>query len=302
VTTSPEDFVRRLEAISVYEGAPYGRLQLIREEEEKHRQAMLQYKGQVALSDAFKCFFLETVELINTYCRPKVRTPLSEFYPLFVPRLVHNFKTLCGAEQTAMLGYPLHGYTLLRNTFDNAVLTSAAIQKVTDFYSIEGVVPGTPADLRAAQTLRKRTEYDVRRKMTGSDSGLSQPTIDELAKWDALFDFETHGARLSLAREQGFMKGSEPLPATPRFDKDSAAMFMNRYSEVAWMAHRLLPLVQPPGAMLPASWAAKWGVIDESFEICVHSLTAQLGKKIGDAMVELVKTKFPFTDKSTFPL
>jgi hypothetical protein len=45
----------------------------------------------------------------------------------------------------------------------------------------------------------------------------------------------------------------------------------------------------------------KWRILDDSFEITVNSLTEQLGKKIGAAMVELVKVKFPFNEKFTFP-
>ncbi len=299
---SPEDFVQRLGSISQYRGTAYGRLHLLFDEEEKHEQAILQYKGYVAISNAFKCFFLETVELINTHCRPNIKAPLSEFYLLFMPRLAHNFQTLCGAERVAIRGYPLHGYTLLRNTFDNAVLTSAAIQKLTDFYSIEGLEPGKPVDPNAVRKLRKNTESAVRLTMTGRDSGLSQAIIDELAKWDSLFEYETHGARLSLTQAHGWLKGTEPLPVLPKFSEQACSMFINRCCEVAWMTHRLVPMVQPAGVPLPDSWREKWKLIDESFEICVHSLTEQLGKKIGAAIVELVKTKFPFNDHSAFPL
>jgi hypothetical protein len=299
---SPEDFVKRLDSISENDGIPYGRAHLLFDEEQKHQEAILQFKGYLALSDAFKCFFLETVELINTDCRPRVTAPLSEFYAIFVPRLAHNFQSLCGAERVAICGYPYHAYTLLRNIFDNLTLTSAALQKLTDFYSIEGVEPGKTVDIAAVKKLRKNTEHSVRRKMTGSESGLTQQTLDELTKWDALFDFEVHGARLSLAATQGWMKGVEPLPVLPRFEAMQFAMFMNRYCEVGWMAHRLIPMLQPPGVLLPSAWRDKWQVIDESFELTVNSLTHQLGKKIGTAIVELVKAKFPFNEHSAFPL
>jgi len=299
---SPDEFVKRLDAISESDGVPYGRAHLLFDEEQKHQEAVLNYKGYLALSDAFKCFFLETVELVNTVCRPKVAAPLSEFYAIFVPRLAHSFQSLCGSERVAICGYPYHAYTLLRNTFDNLVLISAALQKITDFYSIEGVVPGKSLDIAAVKRLRKETEFEVRRKITGSDSGLTQDTRDELAKWDALFDFEVHGARLSLAAAQGWMKGLEPLPVLPRFEEMQFAMFLNRYCEVGWMAHRLTPALQPPGIPLPGVWMDKWRILDDSFELTVNSLTAQLGKKIGSAIVELVKAKFPFNEQSAFPL
>lgn len=302
MATSPEDFVKRLDAISEHDGIPYGRAHLLFDEEEKHGRAVLQYKGYLALSDAFKCLFLETVELINIECRPKITTPLSEFYGLFVPRLSHSFQSLCGAERVAIRGYPYHGYTLLRNVFDNLVLTSAALQKFADFYSIEGVEPGKPVDPDAVRKLRKSTEFAVRRKMTGDQSGLSQQTLAELAMWDALFDYETHGARLSLTQAMGWMKKTAPLPVLPKFDESAFAMFMNRFCEVGWITHRLIPALQPPGVSLPAGWKEKWRVIDESFEISVESLTKQLGKTIGAAIVEFVKAKFPFNEHSAFPL
>ncbi|MGF6648995.1 hypothetical protein [Paraburkholderia sp. GAS82] len=299
---SPEEFVKRLDAISESDGVPYGRARLVFDEEQNHKQAILRYRGYLALSDAFKCFFLETVELVNTVSRPKVTAPLSEFYGIFVPRLAHGFQSLCGAERIAICGYPYHAYTLLRNTFDNLALTSAALQKIADFYSIEGITPGKPLDIAAMKRLRKDTEFEVRRKMTGSLSGLTQETRDELAQWDALFDFEVHGARLSLAGAKGWMKGREPLPILPRFEEEQFALFMNRYCEVGWMLHRLTPAIQSSDAPFPAAWMEKWRVLDDSFQITVNSLTKQLGKRIGAAIVELVNTKFPFNEHSTFPL
>lgn len=298
---SPDDFVKRLDTISQKDGVPYGRAHLLFEEEDKHAQAILQYKGYLALSDAFKCFFLETVELVNIEFRPKITAPLSEFYALFVPRLSHSFQSLCGAERVAIRGYPYHGYTLLRNVFDNLVLAAAALQKFSDFYSIEGIEPGKPFDPDVVRKLRKATEFAVRRKMTGDQSGLSQQTLGELAQWDALFDYETHGARLSRAQAMGWMKGTTPLPVLPTFDESAFAMFMNRFCEVGWMTHRLIPLVQPAGIHLPEAWREKWRVVDESFELSVESLTKQLGKGIGAAIVEFVKVKFPFNEQSVFP-
>jgi len=299
---SPEEFQAKLGAISEHNGVPYGRAHLLFDAEEEHSQAALKYKGYLAQSDAFKCFFLETVELLNTECRAKVKAPLSEFYALFLPRLTHSFQSLCGGESLALKGYPYHAYTLLRNTFDNIQLAAAALQKRTDFYAIEGIDPGKPFEPRAALKLRKNTEYAVRRWMSGDQSGLNQPTIDELAQWDAMFDCEVHGARLSLADTQGWLKGAEPLPVLPVFKESAFGMFMNRFCEIGWMTHRLVPLIQPPDASLPCSWKEKWRVLDACFEVSVNSLTQQLGKNIGAAIVEFVKTKFPFNEASVFPL
>lgn len=294
--------MNRLEVISEDNGVAFGRAHLLFEAEDAHGNAILQYQGYLALSDAFKCFFLETVEQINTDCRPKLKNSISEFYSVFAPRVSQSFLSLCGAERIAIKGYPFQGYTLLRNVFDNLVLSSAALQRVTDFYSMEGLVAGKQFNPDEAKKLRKKTEYAVRKQMTGDQSGLPAETIAELAQWDALFDYETHGARLSATHAMDWMKGQGALPVLPKFNEMSFAMFMNRYSEVAWMLHRLIPMLQVAEAPLSDTWREKWQILDESFEQTVNSLTEQLGKAIGAAIVEFVKTKFPFSGKSTFPL
>jgi hypothetical protein len=249
------EFQKRLDDVSEYNGVPYGRMHLLFEEEEKHsREAVQLNKGYVALSNAFKCHFLETVELHNVECHPKVTTPLSEFYVIFVPQLVHSFQSLCGAERLALKGYPYQAYTLLRNIFDNLVLFSAALQKMTDFYSIEGLSPGAKFDIKDSIKLRKATENSVLQQMTGKLSGLSQSTIDELKKWDDYFNYEVHGARVSLSTSQAYMKGQKPLPVVPKYNKSAFGMFANRYCEVGWMTHRLLPTVQPPSVLMPSEW------------------------------------------------
>jgi hypothetical protein len=299
---SLDDFVKQLDAISESDGILYGRARLLSDAEQKHQRAILQYTVYLALSDAFKCFFLETVELINPACRPKVTEPLSELHEIFVTRLIHSFKSLCGADRIAICGYPYQAYTLLQDVFNDLVLSSAALQKITDFYSVDGVIPGKPIDIAQVKELRKHTELAVCQKMTGKESDLTQQTQDELSNWDALFHSEVHGVHLSLAAALGFMKGTELQPALPRFDAVQFAMFVNRYFEVCWMAHRLIPALQPSGVPLSQTWMDKWGVLDAALEMTVQALTVQHGNKIGAAIVELVKTKFPFNAQSDFPL
>jgi hypothetical protein len=193
-----EEFQKRLGEISKYKGRPYGRAYALFDAEDKYGDKCIQYKGYLTLSDAFKCLFLETVELVNKECLPKATSSLPESYALFVPHLAYSFRSLCGAERLAMKGYPYHACTLLRNIFDMVVLVSAAMQKITDYASVEGIFPCKPFDPKASKKLRKDTEFQVRKKMTGANSGLKKSTIDELAKVDTLFDYEVHGGRMSL--------------------------------------------------------------------------------------------------------
>lgn len=300
-----EEFQKRLQEAFMYKGQVYGRVHLIYESEAEHGMAVTKYSGHLALSDAFKACFLEAVELLNSHCRPQVTEPLSEFYPQLLPRLVNAWHTLCGASRTAYDGYPRPAFTMLRNVFDDNVLTSAALQKITDFYKIEGIDPNDKSgkiDPIAIKKARMANEFAVRKHMTGSNSGLPADVLHELAQLDAIFDFEVHGSRLSLADAMAYMKGTQPLPTVPRFNEASFAMFMNRFTEAAWTLHRLVPTIQPPDVPLPKEWADRWTLVDESFDIAVRSLSKELGKKVGDAYADFVKAKFPFNAGSTFPL
>jgi hypothetical protein len=298
----PNEMQKRLEAISNDNGVPYGRVHELFAAEKAYGLKATKFQGYLSLSDAFKSFFLETAERFNSHIVPKVEAPLSEYHAMFFPRLYYAWQSLCGFERLALHGYPLQAYAGIRNIFDSLQSVSAALQGFVDFYAIEGIVPGQALDLAQMKKLRRKTEQEVSLLMSGSKSSLSQATIDELAVWDKLFNYEVHGGRLSLANAQGFMRGQERLPIFPQFRERDFAMFMNRYCEIAWMTHRLIPLVQPPAIPLDQQWKGKWHLIDESFGIVASSLTKENGKAIGAAIVEYVNTKYPFTADSVFPL
>lgn len=303
MAVSTEEFMDRLEFISRYNDEPYGRCHLLFEEEHAYGVAVAsQMSGYLALSDAFKSFYLETVERLNTECRPKVTKRLSEFYPLFLARLNNNFETLVASERVALHGYPHQAFTMHRNNFDNAVLTAAAMQRFTDFYSIEGVVPGQAFDEKLMKSLRKKTEFSIQDIMLGAKSGLSQPTSEALNKINITFDLEVHGSRLSLAKAADWLMGTAPLRILPTFEPRGFSLHMNRYVEVAWMVCRMIPMIQPPGAPLPLDWRERWDVLDDSFRVICDAMTNECGKPIGAAFVEFVHTKLPFGADSVFPL
>ncbi|HXS51747.1 MAG TPA: hypothetical protein VN782_04375 [Usitatibacter sp.] len=293
-----DKYMERLRLMSQFEGRDYGRLRILEQAQEDFRDRATALRGFTAISAAFKCFFLETVELLNSEIRPRIKSAVSPEYAMFLPRLCSHFFTLCGAERCAMGGYPLEGYTILRNVFDGAVMTAAAAMRISDFYAIEGLAAQEPFDPGKVRTRRKKEEFRVRALMTGKDSGLSALTLEELAKWDALFDMEIHGAGLSKAKAMNWMRGKGPLPVVPTYLERDFSMFINRYCEIAWVIHRLIPMIQPPGILFDSFWREKWQRLDESLEQAVASLTQDLGKKIGAAVVELVKTKFAFTAES----
>lgn len=297
-----EEFQKRLDTAFVFERLNYGRVHLIHETQDAFSQEVAQFSGHLALSNGFKAVFLEAIELLNSYCRPRVKVQLSEYYPQFLPRLTNAFHTLCGAECAAIHGYPHPAFTMLRNVFDDVVLVSAALQEITDFYKIEGIDPNGKFDPAAVKKARRVEEFKVRKLMTGSGSGLSADVTSVLAKLNDLFDYEVHGGRLSLADAINFMKSMGPLHVLPKFAPKTFSIFMNRFNEVGWAVHRLLPAIQPPGIFMPKNWADRWTLVDESFELAVRSLSDELSKKVGDAYAEFIRVKFPFNSGSTFPL
>jgi hypothetical protein len=148
---------------------------------------------------------------------------------------------------------------------------------------------------------RKRiaAERIISSKMMGADSGLSLTTLAQLGKVDVLFDWETRGQRLSATQSMEWLKGIGPLHFLPRFEENAFAPFMNRYLETMWMVHRLFPFIRPHTGPLPDDWRDRWNIIDDALERCAFSLTAQFAKPIGQAVVDFVKTKFPFDATSS---
>lgn len=304
---SPADFEKRLRSIT--EQCGDGTIGMLHRAEAAHMDGVNQkLSGFVALSNAFAATSLDTFQRLNTEAIGKVKTPLSEHYPLLLPRLLHACTVVRASFVTASSGYPMQAYTSLRNTFDDNVMTSAAVQKITTFYDIEGLdlghqpKAGEEPDMKAVGARRRKNEFEVAKVMQGEASGLSDVARADLRKLNFLFDFETHGARLSLARAMNWMKGAGTLDLAPEFDAARFAMFMNRYCEVAWMTHRMLPLLQPPEAPLSEQWRNRWSALDESFQLTVEALSEGGKKTVGKSLVEFVTSKFPFDAGNTFPL
>lgn len=303
VIVTPGEFQERLDQAFMHHGKPYGRLSAITDEEAKHAaESADKLRGHYALEKAFKCVFIESIELVNTYCRKHMKVQLSEHFQMFLPRLVHSFRVVCGASYAAAGGYPRMAFTTLRNAFDDCVMTSAALQNLTDFYSVEGLDPNKAFDPLTYRANRKTEERKVNKLMLGSNSGLEQATQDALKHLNDLYDMEVHGGRLSMTDAIAFMKMEGPLRVVPHFVPQTFALYMNRFVEVAWLVHRLLPAVQPPDAPMPDDWAHRWHVVDESFELGVRALYEDSGRKVGQEYPKFVAAKFPFNAKAVFPL
>ncbi len=287
------EFMKRLAAIT-----NNAHLQSIVAAEQRFAGQAHRFKGMVAASDAFRSFVADTVAEANgpwgQFERPVLHTWVLD-------RLAHNFHWLCAAEQQAFAGYPYPAFSEVRNIFDSAVITSAVIQGFSTHGDADGTTPGEPIDPDKVRKKRTAAERAINSRMTGASSGLTPATVEMLKDVDRMFDWETHGHRLSATQAADWLRGQGPLRFTPHFEENSFAPFMNRYLETLWMVHRLLPFTRPNTAPLSAEWQAKWTIINEFLHACVGTLVSHTGKPIGEAMEEFVVAKFPFDASSTLP-
>lgn len=296
-----EEVIARLGEMFVKDDIPYARMFSLIDIEDAHGTHVAgRFLGFYSLGDGFKCFFFDTIDRLNELA-PRAPRALPSDYPLFVARLVLAMRLLRSTEVAAMRGYPLQGYASLRNAMESLVLISGALQGVSDFHGIEGVKEGEERDFDLIYTERMKTEKMIFDWAWGDTSRLSEQVKREIISWRRSFNFETHGSRFSLAATKGWLEGREPLSVVPRFDGKDFSIYMNSYVQVAWMAHRLLPFLQPPELPLSEEWRGRWGEIDGYFRHFVESTSVDLGRKIGEAFSEFVTSKFPFQATNTFP-
>jgi hypothetical protein len=143
-------------------------------------------------------------------------------------------------------------------------VASAALQGLTNFERLEGILSGEPVDAQKAKKTGRMKSYVVRRQMDGKDSGLSAVALDLLRILDEMYGAETHGPRISLSQSTEWFKGKQPLTVTPAFSEFKASIFINCYLEVAGWHTGLLPLIQPPNLHFEGKWASKWETINGS--------------------------------------
>jgi hypothetical protein len=167
----PAEFVTRLKAIQFEND-----LRLLESAENSFRTSMAAYKGYDALATAFTRFFLDTISVYNRDIVPAVTEAVSAEHNQLIEKLVRAFVTLRAARITAHSGYPLQGFTLLRNIYDDCVLASAAMQGLTNFVELAGVKPGEDFDPARCRKNRSAVERAVRAKMEDNDSGSRAPS------------------------------------------------------------------------------------------------------------------------------
>lgn len=296
-------FKRDLEWVLCEDGVPFARLGRYWEAESRFvHDFSIKQGGSLRLTRAAQSLFLESVVHCNLASPSIPKETELTFYTRFVPKVLSCFHQLFSAELMATHGYPLQAFSQLRNIFDHLLLIAAVMHGLTDFFKLEGYKINRPYEMDVAKKLRLLEERKVREQLVGKKSGLSQQTLDDLKLWNDLFDREVHGSNFSLGGAMNWVQGNGSLAVHPSYTELPSTMYANRVVEIAWMAHRLLPLLQHSAMSFPEEWAEKWRLVDHWFAEFVRCLTAQQKIKFGAAIAELVQNKLPFSEHSRYPL
>lgn len=259
------------------------------------------YHGQNYLIESFQSFFFESLER----ARSKVyENGWPDDQPNYAPVLIYfvtMFRSYRACENLFLKGYPYDGYALLRDLKDRAIFLSAIAQGITNFQAIMGY-PDKDAEITddAMKRLlsdKKKEEIRVLNLMIRGGSGLPPEVIEELGKWEQLFNAEVHGSRMSYFDELGpLIKGEREFTVSPVIEEMSMAMYMNRSAEIGWLITKLLPYLQLQEGSFGDQWLARHAILDESFRYMQNGLS-KLGKQIGDAFTIFVDEKFSFSNE-----
>ncbi len=255
------------------------------------RQVEDHLAGHVALLDAWHAFFAATLHVSLSSMPSEGDT--TTYWGAVISEYLTAFRDFRAAELVFRSGYPLAGYRILRDLKDRAVFMAA----IAAGHSSWSALHGLPSQNETADEVRKAMVKEERRVlelMIRTESGLSESTLEWLRRWEALFHREVHGATLTWAAMLGPWVKGEPLTLGPKLEERAGSAYTNRACEVSWMWLRLLPYLQLAPEAYGQAWSRKWRILDESFDFMESDLR-DIGKhEIVDAVLELMREKFPF--------
>ena len=266
------------------------------------------FKGLLVLSDSFQNFLLGTIRLAEDKWRKGDVSGEYNWYGVLLMECGALFRALRAADVLLHSGYPLDGFSLLRDIRDRAVYLSGVGNRLTTLRQLGGFKDneGSAEPLTAEEWEQMRSraafvEREMIRRTIGTGSGLPEATVYELKRWTSLFHMEIHGSRLTRASEfREWITGRSPLPLVPAVRAQSIAVFANRFAEVGWMVLRVLPLLQLTPESFGTEWATRWSILDDSFRHDVEDLW-RMGKPIAGAIITMIDTHFVFSPHSSYP-
>lgn len=186
----------------------------------------------------------------------------------------------------------------MRDIKDRALLFAGVARNIMTFEKIFGLPVSQPSDTdaygREATRNRKDNEHRVMHAMTGRTSGLGNDVQENLKRWDDMFHLEMHGGTFSLMTELQQLKEGNALQIGPSVVQNACIMYINRSSELGWMATRLLPYLQMTENAFGDEWHKKREILDDSFRYMLEG-SESLGKPLGASFITMMDEKFAFS-------
>ena len=289
--TTDTVLAKKIEAIAVREAA-YGLL------------VKSSFKGYEVIINAFQEFFAESLEFAYSVWTLPDRKPTPPSYAEVVRWHLANFKNLRAALACFYNGYPLDGYALLRRLKESALCLGALLSGITTYPQLNGDDPAlapsnapfTQKDMQNMRERRKKEERRILRIMIRKESGLPPDVLEELGSWEDFFHLEVHGSRLTRFID---IRSNKPNSLAPAYDKMTCAMFLNRFSEICWMLHRTLPILQLSYRRFDDHWLRRWNLLDANFIESEGGLAAMEKKLAGD-FITFMNIKFGFAPTLCF--
>jgi hypothetical protein len=274
--------------------------QVLSQEIEHENFVNSDFHGYRALAHSFYEFYIQTFKIIKNSVNKfdiSIRFPN---YNAIVLIHLSTFKNLRASEILFQKGYPLDGFSLLRDLFERSLFLGAMMNKYTSFQKLFGAkafsekIDNDFVKYKRIKKLRQDAEKEVFHKMS---QGIDEENLVELGILRKLLNDEIHSSRLTFAMEcSDLLKGRFLESFGPNFNRKICALYMNRFTEVGWMILRTLPFLQPESNFFKDDWSKKWNILDESFCFMVDSLN----KKIAIAVKELIEKKFPFDPQYSY--
>jgi hypothetical protein len=295
---SVDEWHKRLADTFKVNGLVGGHLRIVHDAEDKVGNYLVsQFRGQDALLCSFQSFFIETLMLANRDINARGWPKNAPNYTVTLAAFFNLFRRFRACEVLYIKGYPLDAYALMRDIKDRALLMAGVARNITTFERILGLPvsdPSKPDAYGKEQTRnRKDNEHRVMHAMTGKTSGLPGDVQDDLKRWDDMFHLEMHGGTYSLMQELGELQKSKMLQIGPSVVQDAYIMYVNRSSELGWMATRLLPYLQMTEHAFGGDWHKKRDIMDDSFRYMLEGLS-NLGKRLGESFITMMDDKFAF--------
>lgn len=263
--------------------------------------------GYMVLGNSFQTFLYDSlVACLEQYRKPN-STSGAPYQPVFFLDCLTLFRSCRATDSLLYRGYPLDAYSLLRDVLDRAIFLDAWALGLSTYQALNATAvlkeaAGLDRD-EVSDQMRKAREDEQRRLlklMIGTESGFDSDTIVWIRRWRSLFNLQVHGSRLAFASDFGnWVRGKEQLSIGPVPKDRSITMYTNSSPEIYWMILRILPFLQLSPGSFGASWAMKWKVLNESFDLHQAAFEA-LGKPMGTAVRRFIESKFTLTPRDSY--